>query len=160
MGKGNCSGGGACVIPQPRELYWRKLQLLAGLTKPSRSKGRIQTNRWLNRWQQDEGSAQSQADTTCCILAVSYCCSEENTAIVGRCCIHQLSNRQPKEKFPKRFDQWVSEWVICNIPIEAANICNILPRPAESNGLIVVKIKQDLKYRCYVYFEPVCPNVI
>ena len=24
---------------------------------------------------------------------------------------------------------------ICNIPIETANICNILPRPAVSNGL-------------------------
>ena len=24
---------------------------------------------------------------------------------------------------------------ICNIPIEAANICNILPRPADSNEL-------------------------
>ena len=28
---------------------------------------------------------------------------------------------------------------ICNIPIEAANICNILPRPVDSNGLIMVK---------------------
>ena len=31
---------------------------------------------------------------------------------------------------------------ICNIPIEAANICNILPRPAVSNGLIFVKLKR------------------
>ena len=38
--------------------------------------------------------------------------------------------------------------------------CNILPRPADSNGLIVVKSKRDLKYRGYVYFEPICPNVI
>ena len=35
-----------------------------------------------------------------------------------------------------------------------------MPRPAASNGLIVVKFKWDLKYRGYVYFEPVCPNVI
>ena len=49
---------------------------------------------------------------------------------------------------------------ICNIPIKAGNICNILPRPADSNGLIVVKLKRDLKYRGYLYFEPVCPNVI
>ena len=28
---------------------------------------------------------------------------------------------------------------ICNIPIEAANICNILSGPADSNKLIVVK---------------------
>ena len=42
---------------------------------------------------------------------------------------------------------------ICHIPIEAAHICNILPRPADSNGLIVVKLKKGLKYRAYVYFE-------
>ena len=30
---------------------------------------------------------------------------------------------------------------ICNIPIEATDICNILPRSADSNGLIVVKLK-------------------
>ena len=49
---------------------------------------------------------------------------------------------------------------ICNIPIEAAIICNILPRPAYSNGLIDVKLKGDLKYRVYVYFEPVLKNGI
>ena len=32
----------------------------------------------------------------------------------------------------------------CNIPIEAENMCNILPRPAVSNGLIVVKLKRYL----------------
>ena len=42
---------------------------------------------------------------------------------------------------------------ICNIPIETANMCNILPRPADSNGLIVVKLKQDLRYRGYVYLS-------
>ena len=49
---------------------------------------------------------------------------------------------------------------ICNIPIKTANICNISPRPANSNRLIVVKLERDLKYRGYVYFEPVRPNVI
>ena len=39
---------------------------------------------------------------------------------------------------------------ICNIPIETANICNIFPRPADSNELVVVELKQDLKYRGYV----------
>ena len=48
---------------------------------------------------------------------------------------------------------------ICNIPIEAANTCNILPRPAISNGLIIVKLKRDLIYRGHVYFEPVRPHV-
>ena len=50
---------------------------------------------------------------------------------------------------------------ICNFSIiKAANICNILPRPAGSNGLIVLKLKKDPKYRGYVYFEPVHPNAI
>ena len=52
------------------------------------------------------------------------------------------------------------EGSVCNIPIEAANIWNILPRPADSNGLIVIKLKRDLKYRGYIYFESVCPNVM
>ena len=49
---------------------------------------------------------------------------------------------------------------ICNVPIESKSICNILPRPADSNGLIVVKLKRDLKYRGHVYFEPVRPQAI
>ena len=49
---------------------------------------------------------------------------------------------------------------ICNVPIESENVCDILPRPADSNGLIVVKLKRDLKYRGHVYFEPVRPHVI
>ena len=42
------------------------------------------------------------------------------------------------------------------MPIEAANICNILRRPADSNRLILVKSKQDLKHIGYLYFDPVC----
>ena len=49
---------------------------------------------------------------------------------------------------------------ICKIPTEAANICNILPRPAVSNGLIAVKLKRDLKYRGHVYFEPVRSHIV
>ena len=49
---------------------------------------------------------------------------------------------------------------ICNILIVAANICNFCQGLQFSNGLIVVKLKQDLQYRCYVYFEPVLQNVI
>ena len=49
---------------------------------------------------------------------------------------------------------------ICNVLIETANVCNILSRPAVSNGLILVKLKSDLKYRGYAYFEPVRPHII
>ena len=47
-----------------------------------------------------------------------------------------------------------------NMPIEVANISKILPRPADSKKLIVVKLKRDLQYRGYVYSEPVCQNII
>ena len=49
---------------------------------------------------------------------------------------------------------------ICIIPIEDANICNIAPRPAVSNEIIVVKLERDLKYRGHVYFEPVRPHIV
>ena len=46
---------------------------------------------------------------------------------------------------------------ICNVPIETSNICKMLPRPADSNGLILVKLKRHLNYRVHVIFEPVNP---
>ena len=46
------------------------------------------------------------------------------------------------------------------MPIKLAELCNILPRPADSNGLNVIKLKRDLIYRGYVYFEPVRPCAI
>ena len=42
---------------------------------------------------------------------------------------------------------------ICNILIEAANICNIFPVLTDSNKFVVVQLKRDLKYRGYVYLE-------
>ena len=42
---------------------------------------------------------------------------------------------------------------ICNASIELADICYVLPRTADSNELIVVKLKRDLKCMGYVYFE-------
>ena len=50
--------------------------------------------------------------------------------------------------------------IICNIPIEVANVYNTLPRPSVSNGLMVVKLTRDHKYRSHAYFEAVRPHVI
>ena len=102
-----CSGGGACVIPRSWELYWRKLWLLAGLTKPGRSKGRIQTNQWSNCWQQGEGSAHRQIQPGVFWLWVTVVLRRTLRLLVGVASInYQISNRK---KIPKRFDQWV--WV-------------------------------------------------
>ena len=49
---------------------------------------------------------------------------------------------------------------ICNVPMETSNICKVLPRPTDSNGLILVKLKRHLKYRGHVIFEPVRPTVV
>ena len=50
---------------------------------------------------------------------------------------------------------------ICNIPIsEIDNNCNSLVRPADSNGVIIVKLKRKAVYRGHVLFEPVRPRLI
>ena len=47
-----------------------------------------------------------------------------------------------------------------NIPSKPANICNILPRSAVSNGSIEVKLKRDLKCKARAYFEPACSQIV
>ena len=50
---------------------------------------------------------------------------------------------------------------ICYIPIsEIDNNCNSLPRSADSNGVIIVKLKRKAAYRGHVLFEPVRPRLI
>ena len=63
----------------------------------------------------------------------------EKILISKRIIFKKIATMNRKEEFAK------IKGIICNIPIETANTCNILPRPADSNGLIVVKLKQDLK---------------
>ena len=47
---------------------------------------------------------------------------------------------------------------ICNVPTDVVSTCNTLPRPADSNGLVPVKLERKLEYRGQVYFEPVRPR--
>ena len=39
---------------------------------------------------------------------------------------------------------------ICNVPIDVVSTCNTLPRPANINGLVIVKLKRKLEYRGHV----------
>ena len=41
---------------------------------------------------------------------------------------------------------------ICNVSLEAGNVFNIFPGSAVYNGLIMVKLKRDLKYQGLLYF--------
>ena len=49
---------------------------------------------------------------------------------------------------------------IFNKPIESDDITNVLPRGANSNGLLIVKLKLKLSYPGPKYFEVVRPELI
>ena len=50
---------------------------------------------------------------------------------------------------------------ICNIPVSEVDVnCNMFPRPADNNGLIIVKLKRKLEYKGHVVFEAVRPDVV
>ena len=58
----------------------------------------------------------------------------------------------PKGQFPKL------KGSICSIPVNTSDIINVLPHGADSNSLVVVKLKSKLSYLAHVYFEAVRPE--
>ena len=60
----------------------------------------------------------------------------------------------PKGQFSK------IKGAVCNVPVEADSMCNILPRGTDSNDLILIKLKRKLSYSGHVLFEPVRPDVV
>ena len=50
---------------------------------------------------------------------------------------------------------------ICNIPVAEVDVnCNALPRPADSNGLLIIKLKHKLEYKSHAIFEAVRPALV
>ena len=49
---------------------------------------------------------------------------------------------------------------ICNVPINAADICNVLPRGMDNNGIVRVALKKKMCFKSNVYFQPVRPNFV
>ena len=49
---------------------------------------------------------------------------------------------------------------VCNLPIENMDVNTLLPRQANSNCLVIIKLKRKIEYRDHVYFEPVRPDII
>ena len=50
---------------------------------------------------------------------------------------------------------------ICHIPVSEVDVyCNVSPRPADSNALIIVKLKRKLEYKGHVVFEAVRSDVV
>ena len=53
----------------------------------------------------------------------------------------------PKGQFPKLKE------ALCNIQLEHVDVSSLLPRTAESYGLVIVKLKKKLEYKGHVLFE-------
>ena len=49
---------------------------------------------------------------------------------------------------------------LCHKSIDVVDVCNRIPHLADSNGIIIVKLKRKLQQRGHVYFESVRQNVI
>ena len=60
---------------------------------------------------------------------------------------------------PKRQQRKI-KGAICNVPVECDQTCNILPRPPERSGIILLKLKRKLQFRGHVYFEVVRPEFV
>ena len=49
---------------------------------------------------------------------------------------------------------------ICNVPVCCEETCHVLPRPPDSSGIIMLKLKRKLQFRGHVYFQAVRPEVV
>ena len=74
--------------------------------------------------------------------------------ILSRLLIFRKINMMPKGQPPKL------KSALYDMPIDAVEVCNTLPLPADSNGIVIVKLKRKVQYRGYVYFESIRPNFI
>ena len=73
-------------------------------------------------------------------------------ALVSRRILFKKVAMMPKGKLPK------IKVSLCNIPVnEVYGNCKSLPRPAESNGILIVKLKRKAEFRNHVLFETVRP---
>jgi len=60
----------------------------------------------------------------------------------------------PKGQFPK------IKGIVCNVPIETDEVCNVLPRSIDDSNVIFIKLKRKLRYNSNVIAEAVRPDFI
>ena len=75
-------------------------------------------------------------------------------AIISRRILFKKVNIMPKGQMPK------IKGNICNVPIDTVDVANTLPQGADSNGIVMIKLKRKMNYRCHVYFEAVSPDTV
>ena len=73
---------------------------------------------------------------------------------VARRLLFKKINIMPKGQSPK------FKGALCNIPVDVIDVCDTLPCPADSNGIIIAEIERKLQYRGQVSFESVRLNFI
>ena len=47
----------------------------------------------------------------------------------------------------------------CNMSVKIMDISTLLPRQANINGLVIIKLNIKLEYRAHVYFKPVRQDI-
>ena len=50
--------------------------------------------------------------------------------------------------------------VVCNVPVDSGTTCETLPRPPNSTGILLLKLKRKLQYKSHQYFESVRPQAL
>jgi len=60
----------------------------------------------------------------------------------------------PKGQSPKM------KGAICNVPIKADSICNVLPRGMDNNGVVQVALKKKMAFKSNVLLESVRPTIV
>ena len=49
---------------------------------------------------------------------------------------------------------------ICNVPTNADDICRVLPRGMDNNGVVQLCLKKRLDFKLHVLFEAVRPKLV
>ena len=62
--------------------------------------------------------------------------------------------------FQKIGQQRKIKGTIYNVPVDCETVCHGLPRPPETSGIILLKLKRKLEYKGYQYYQPVCPEFL
>ena len=47
---------------------------------------------------------------------------------------------------------------ICNVPLETLDVTNVLPRPNDSNSIVIIKFKRKKQYKSDYIYESVRPE--
>ena len=75
-------------------------------------------------------------------------------AVVSQRILFTKIKIMPKGQFPK------IKGIVCNVPIETEEFCNVLPRTLDDSNVIFMKLKRKLCYNGHVLSESVRPEIV